>query len=51
MIFLLIWSPMSGLPLSAIKSLKLAPSGTVIGAKGTPAYLSLTYLMKSRTRM
>ena len=31
-IFLLIWSPMSGLPLSATMSLKLAPSGMVIGA-------------------
>ena len=27
-------------------SLKLAPSGMVIGAYGTPAYLSLTYLMQ-----
>ncbi len=49
MIFLLIWSPMSLLPLSATMSLKLAPSGTVIGANGTPAYLSLTYLMNSST--
>jgi len=49
MIFLLIWSPMSGLPLSAIMSLKLAPSGIVIGAYGTPAYLSLTYLKNSNT--
>jgi hypothetical protein len=32
MIFLLIWSPMSGLPLSATMSLKLAPLGMVIGA-------------------
>ena len=32
MIFLLIWSPMSGLPLSATMSSKLAPSGIVIGA-------------------
>ncbi len=32
MIFLLIWSPMSGLPLSATMSLKLAPGGMVIGA-------------------
>ena len=32
MIFLLIWSPMSGLPLSATMSLKLAPCGIVIGA-------------------
>ena len=31
-------------------SLKLAPAGMVIGAKGRPAYLSLTYLMNSRTR-
>ena len=29
MIFLLIWSPMSGLPLSATMSLKLAPFGIV----------------------
>ncbi len=50
MIFLLIWSPMSVLPLSATMSLKLAPAGIVIGANGTPAYLSLTYLMNSRTR-
>ena len=28
-------------------SLKLAPGGIVIGAQGWPAYLSLTYLMKS----
>jgi len=32
MIFLLIWSPMSLLPLSATMSLKLAPVGIVIGA-------------------
>ena len=32
MIFLLIWSPMSVLPLSATMSLKLAPLGIVIGA-------------------
>ena len=50
MIFLLIWSPMSGLPLSATMSSKLAPGGMVIGAYGMPAYLSLTYLMNSRTR-
>jgi hypothetical protein len=50
MIFLLIWSPMSGLPLSATMSLKLAPSGMMMGAKGTPAYLSLMYLMNNRTR-
>jgi len=31
-------------------SLKLAPGGIVIGEYGNPAYLSLTYLMKSRTR-
>ena len=49
MIFLLIWSPMSLLPFSAIMSLKLAPLGTVIAANGTPAYLSLTYLMNSST--
>ena len=34
MIFLLIWSPMSVLPLSATMSAKLAPSGMVIGAYG-----------------
>ncbi len=50
MIRLLIWSPISGLPLSATMSRKLDPSGTVISAYGRPAYLSLTYLMKSRTR-
>jgi hypothetical protein len=50
MIFLLIWSPMSLLPLRATLSLKLAPSGMEIGANGWPAYLSLTYLMNSRTR-
>ncbi len=49
-IFLLIWSPMSGLPLSATMSAKPAPGGMVIGAKGWPAYLSLTYLMNSSTR-
>ena len=49
MIFLLIWSPMSGLPFNATISLKLAPSGIVIGAYGCPAYLSLTYLMNSNT--
>jgi hypothetical protein len=43
-------SPMSGLPLSATISLKLAPLGIVIGALGCPAYLSLMYLMNSRTR-
>jgi hypothetical protein len=32
MIFLLIWSPMSIVPLRATMSLKLAPSGTVISA-------------------
>src|ERR1019366_328682 len=37
MIFLLIWSPMSGLPLSATMSLKLEPGGMVIGAYGTPS--------------
>ncbi len=47
MIFLLIWSPMSGLPLSPTMSEKPAPLGIVIGAYGMPAYLSLTYLMKS----
>jgi hypothetical protein len=50
MIFLLIWSPTSLLPLSATMSLKLDPFGIVIGAYGTPAYLSLTYLMNKRTR-
>jgi len=49
MIRLLIWSPMSLLPFSATMSWKLAPGGMVIGAYGTPAYLSLTYLMNSRT--
>ena len=46
---LLIWSPMSLLPLSAAMSSKLAPAGMVMGAKGWPAYLSLTYLMNSST--
>jgi hypothetical protein len=49
MIVLLIWSPMSGLPLSATMSRKLAPAGTVIGAYGCPAYLSLTYFTNSST--
>ena len=31
-IFLLIWSPMSGLPLRATMSAKLAPGGMVIAA-------------------
>jgi hypothetical protein len=48
MIFLLIWSPMSLVPLSATRSLKLAPGGMLIGANGWPAYLSLMYLMNSR---
>ena len=48
-IFLLIWSPMSVLPLRATISLKLAPSGILIGANGWPAYLSLTYLMNRST--
>jgi hypothetical protein len=30
--------------------LKLAPLGILMGAYGTPAYLSLTYLMNSKTR-
>ena len=30
-------------------SAKLAPGGLVMGAKGWPAYLSLTYLMNSST--
>lgn len=47
---LFIWSPTSDLPLSATISLKLDPSGMVMGAKGMPAYLSLTYLLKSSTR-
>ena len=38
------------LAFEATMSLKLAPGGMVIGAYGTPAYLSLTYLMNSRTR-
>jgi hypothetical protein len=50
MMRLLIWSPMSDVPLSATMSLKLAPVGTVISANGRPAYLSLTYLMNSSTR-
>jgi hypothetical protein len=50
MIFLLIWSPMSGLPFRATMSLKLAPFGILMAAYGCPAYLSLMYLMKSRTR-
>jgi len=50
MIFLLIWSPMSELPFSATMSLKPEPLGIVIGAKATPAYLSLTYLTNSSTR-
>ncbi len=48
-IFLLISSPIVSLPLSAAKSSKLAPSGIVIGAYITPAYLSLTYLINSIT--
>jgi hypothetical protein len=36
--------------LSATMSVKLAPLGIVIGAKGWPAYLSLTYFRNSRTR-
>ena len=36
-IFLLIWSPMSDLPLRATMSAKLAPFGTVIGAYAWPA--------------
>ncbi len=47
MIFLLIWSPMSLVPLRATMSLKLAPGGMMIVGKDSPAYLSLTYLMKS----
>ena len=52
MIFLLIWSPMSLLPLSAIISLKLAPAGMVTGgAKSSESpYLSETYLMNSMNR-
>lgn len=46
LIFCLIWSSMSGLPLSLTMSCKPAPLGMVIGAYGTPAYLSLTHLMK-----
>ena len=45
---LLIWSPMSLCPLRATMSAKLAPSG-LDAAKGWPAYLSLMYLMNSRT--
>jgi len=48
-IFLLIWSPMSLLPLSATMSAKLAPGGMVIGAKNWPAYLSLMYFTNSST--
>jgi hypothetical protein len=40
----------SGLPLSAtISALNRAPLGIVIVAYGMPAYLSLTYVMNSRT--
>ena len=39
MIFLLIWSPMSVLPLSATMSLKLAPLGMVIGGVGLTGVL------------
>lgn len=42
MIFLLTLSPTSGWPLSATMSLKDAPSGVWIGAKGTSTYLSRT---------
>ncbi|MCY1378694.1 hypothetical protein D9M69_663510 [compost metagenome] len=52
MIWVLILSPMSLLPLRAIMSLKLAPSGmTTGGAKSSlSAYLSLMYLMNSMNR-
>jgi hypothetical protein len=38
-IFLLIWSPMSGLPLRATRSAKEEPAGTLMEANGCPAYL------------
>jgi hypothetical protein len=41
---------MSLVPLRATMSAKLAPGGIEMGAYGCPAYLSLTYLMNSRTR-
>src|SRR5262245_60307769 len=44
MMCVLIWSPMSGLPLSAAMSLELALLGMIIGAEGMLAYLSLMYL-------
>ena len=52
MIWVLILSPMSALPLSATMSLKLAPSGmTTGGAKSSLLpYLSLMYLMNSMNR-
>jgi len=49
MIFLLILSPMSFLPLSATMAEKLAPVGITMGENGWPAYLSLMYLMNSST--
>ena len=47
---LLMSSPMLPVPFRATMSRKLAPGGMVMGAYRTPAYLSLTYLMNSRTR-
>jgi hypothetical protein len=50
MIWVLILSPMSLLPLRAIMSLKLAPGGMVTGGAKSSLlpYLSLMYLMNSR---
>jgi hypothetical protein len=50
-ILVLILSPISFWPLSATRSLKAEPGGTLMGAKGWPAYLSLMYLRKRRTRI
>ena len=52
MTWVLILSPMSLLPLSAIMSLKLAPLGIVTGGAKSVLlpYLSVMYLMNSMNR-
>ena len=49
MMALLIWSPMSLVPLSAAMSAKLAPAEMVMGAEGWPAYLPEMYVRKKKT--
>ena len=45
-----IWIDTKWLHSIQTRPLKLAPLGILMGAYGTPAYLSLTYLMNSKTR-